>query len=187
MNVLPPTLSGWFAHDDGLRARLHAAARNVFVIAASGRGFGLSPASMSATRSVRDSAATGRGSLPGESPAPSVAFPTAAGWIPALPPELRTPPPSRLTASGVFRPVTDDRQAGQDRRFQERRIRDDGSPYGVERRTGAEYRTGERRSTPEDITPTPPRPMGSGVRLPLRHEADYVPHLPDLLARFHGR
>ena len=107
--------------------------------------------------------------------------------MPALPPELRTPPPSRLTASGVFRPMADDRQTGQDRRFQERRIRDDGSPYGVERRTGAEYRTGERRCAPEDVAPTPPRPTGSGVGVPLRHEADYVPHLPDLLARFHGR
>ena len=116
-----------------------------------------------------------------------MAFPTAAGWIPALPPELRTPPPSRITASGVFRPVVDDRQAAQDRRFQERRVRDDGSPYGVERRTSAEYRTGERRGTPGDVTPTPPRPTASGVWSPLRHQSDYVPHLPDLLARFHGR
>ena len=43
MNVLPPTLSGWFAHDEGLRARLHAAARNVFVNAAWRRGVRASP------------------------------------------------------------------------------------------------------------------------------------------------
>ena len=116
-----------------------------------------------------------------------MAFPTASGWVPALPPELRMPPPGRLTASGVCPPVSDYRQAPQDRRFIERRIRDDGSPYGVERRLGADYRTGERRGTPEDAAPPPPRPTASGVRPSLRHEADYVPHLPDLLARFHGR
>ena len=75
MNVLSQTLSGWLAHDDGLRARLHAAARNAFANAAWLSAFGPPPASMSATRSVRDSAAAGRGSLPGESPAPSFAVP----------------------------------------------------------------------------------------------------------------
>jgi hypothetical protein len=113
-------------------------------------------------------------------------FPSAAGWVPALPPELRMPPPVRLTSSGVFRPVADARQTLDDRRYQERRIRDDGSPYGLERRTGADYRTGERRGTAEDGT-TAPTPPGSGVRRPIRREADYVPHHSDLLARFHGR
>jgi hypothetical protein len=114
-------------------------------------------------------------------------FPTAAGWVPALPPELRMPPPARLTSSGVFRPVVDERHAPEDRRYQERRFRDDGSPYGVERRTGADYRAGERRGPPEEVSTPPSRPAPSGVRTPLRHQADYVPHHSDLLARFHGR
>ena len=96
-----------------------------------------------------------------------------------LPPELRTPPPSRLTASGVYRPVADQRQTTQDRRFQERRVRNDGSPYGVERRSGP-TRVGERRTDA-------PADAHSGVRLPSRGEADYAPYHSQLLARFHGR
>ena len=123
------------------------------------------------------------GVSPGESPAPSIAFPTAAGWVPALPAELREPPPMRLTASGVFRPVADER-VPQDRRFQERRIRDDGSPYGHERRAGSDVRTSERRL----VDGAPSRDSrSSGVRMPPRHETDYAPHHSDLLARLHGR
>jgi hypothetical protein len=107
--------------------------------------------------------------------------------VPTLPPELRSPPPARLTASGVFRPVVDERQDGQDRRFTERRIRDDGSPYGVERRSGAQTRAGERRGDLARPSTVRSGPTASGVRTPLRHSADYEPHLPDLLARFHGR
>jgi hypothetical protein len=177
MNVLSQTFSGWFTHDPGLRARLHAAARHLLA-RATFRAFGPPPAPMSATCSVHDSSAR-RGSAPGESPAPTIAFPSAAGWVPALPPELRTPPPARLTQSGVFRPVSDERQSAQDRRFQERRVRNDGSPYGVERRSGA-TRVGERRTEP-------PPTSRSGSRVSTRGAADYAPHHSDLLARLHGR
>jgi hypothetical protein len=177
MNVLSQTFSGWFAHDLGLRARLRGAARRL-VARTSFHSFGPPPAPMSATCSVHDSSAR-RGSAPGESPAPTVAFPSAAGWVPALPPELRTPPQARLTQSGVFRPAVDERQSGQDRRFQERRVRNDGSPYGVERRSGA-TRVGERRTEP---APT----SRSGSRVSTRGATDYAPHHSDLLARLHGR
>jgi hypothetical protein len=177
MNVLAQTFSGWFAHDLGPRARLHAAARRLAARITS-HTFGPPPASMSATCSVHDSSAR-RGSAPGESPAPPIAFPSAAGWVPALPPGLRTPLPARLTQSGVFRPAVDERQSGQDRRFQERRVRNDGSPYGVERRSGA-ARVGERRTEP-------PPPSCSGSRVSTRGAADYAPHHSDLLARLHGR
>lgn len=176
MNVLSQTFSGWFTHDYGLRARLHAAARRL-AARATFRKFGSPPAPMSATCSVHDSSVH-RGSAPGESPAPTIAFPSAVGWVPALPPELRTPPPSRLTASGVYRPVADERQIGPDRRLQERRIRNDGSPYGVERRSTA-ARVGERRAD------TPPPAAES--RVSARTAADYAPHHSDLLARFHDR
>jgi hypothetical protein len=179
MNVVSQTFSHWFTHDDGPRARLHAAARRLAAVASRLRPSGLPPAPMSATRSVHDSPLS-RGSAPGVSPAPSLTFPTAAGWVPVLPPELRTPPPSRLTASGVYRPIADQRQTSQDRRLQERRVRDDGSPYGVERRSGA-TRVGERR------TDAPADPSQSDVRLPSPGDADYDPHHSQLLARFHGR
>jgi hypothetical protein len=178
MNVLSQTFSGWFSHDLGLRARLHAAAHRL-VVRATFRQFGPPSAPMSATCSVHDSSAR-RGSAPGESPAPTIAFPSAAGWVPALPPELRAGPPSRLTQSGVFHPVADERQGGQDRRFQERRIRDDGSPYGVERRSEV-TRVGERRAD------TAPPVSRSGSRVSARSALDYAPHHSDLLARFHGR
>jgi hypothetical protein len=100
--------------------------------------------------------------------------------VPVLPPELRTPPPSRLTASGVYRPIVDQRQTSQDRRLQERRVRNDGSPYGVERRSGA-TRVGERR------TDAPADSLQSGVRPPSPGDADHDPHHSHLLARFHGR
>ncbi|MGD9905196.1 MAG: hypothetical protein AB7U83_17150 [Vicinamibacterales bacterium] len=93
-----------------------------------------------------------------------------------LPPELREPP--REVAPAVEQRVT-----AADRRFTDRRIRDDGSPYGVERRSGAETRVGERRGAADP----PPRLVRSGVRGAHAHDFDYVPHLPDLLARFHGR
>jgi hypothetical protein len=98
--------------------------------------------------------------------------------MPMLPAELRTPP--HLAAAPL--PLMEQRASGQDRRYTDRRIRDDGSPYGLERRSGAETRVGERRAAEE-----PSRPVRSGVRGPHRHDADYIPHLPDLLARFHGR
>jgi hypothetical protein len=177
MNVLPQTFSGWFAHDVGLRARLHAAARRLAARTAFHKS-GPPPAPMSATCSVHDSSAR-RGSAPGESPAPPIAFPSAAGWVPALPPELRTPPPVQLTQSGVFRPVVDERQSGQDRRFQERRVRNDGSPYGLERRSEV-TRVGERRT---EAAP----PERSGSRVSARSATDYAPHHSDLLARLHGR
>lgn len=177
MNVLSQTFSGWFAHDLGLRGRLHAAARRLLGRTTL-RAFGPPPAPMSATCSVHDSSAS-RGSAPGESPAPAIAFLSAAGWVPALPPELRTPPPTRRTQSGVFRPVADERQSEQDRRFQERRVRNDGSPYGLERRSGS-TRVGERRTEP----PPTSRP---GSRVSTRGATDYAPHHSDLLARLHGR
>ena len=139
---------------------------------------------MSATRPVEDLAATRRETSPGESPAPTIAFPTAAGWVPALPPELRQPPPTRLTASGVYRVVHDQRQSGAGRRFNERRVRNDGSPYGVERRRRAEDRAGERRATADATSAQPPP---GTKRVAVAHGADYLPHLPDLLARFHVR
>jgi len=176
MNVVAQTLSGWFAQDDGLRVRLRAAARRVRERLALPLFNGLSPAPVSATRSVQDSPDR-RGSAPGESPAPSLAFPTAAGWMPQLPAELRPSP--RLAAAPPR--AAEQRTSGQDRRYTERRIRDDGSPYGTERRSGGETRVGERRAE------APPPHARSGVRGPHRHDADYIPHLPDLLARFHGR
>ncbi len=178
MNVLSQTFSGWFTHDLGLRSRLHTAARGL-VTRVSFHTFGPPPASMSATCSVHDSSAR-RGSAPGESPAPTIAFPSAAGWVPALPPEHRTPPPTRLTQSGVFCPVVDERQSELDRRFQERRVRDDGSPYGVERRSEA-TRVAERRTEPA------PSSSRSGSRISARGATDYAPHHSDLLARLHGR
>jgi hypothetical protein len=179
MNVPSQTFVGRFTHDDGLRARLHAAARRLAAVATWFRGAWLPPAPMSATRSVHDSPLS-RGSAPGESPAPSVTLPTATGWVPALPPELRLPPPARLTASGAYRPVVDERKTGGDRRFEERRVRNDGSPYGVERRSAA-TRAGERRT---DASGDPRR---SDPRLPSRAEVDYAPHHSDLMARFRGR
>jgi hypothetical protein len=184
MNVLSQTLSGWFTPDERIRTRLHAAARNVIENASWLRGFSRLSVPMSATRPVEDLTAARRETSPGESPAPTIAFPTAAGWVPALPPELRQPPPVRLTASGVYRVVHDQRQTGTGRRFNERRVRDDGSPYGVERRQGAEDRAGDRRTTADPI-PASHRP--SARRVAVTPGADYVPHLPDLLARFHGR
>ena len=179
MNVLSQAFSGWFTPHDGLRARLHAVARRLAAMSTRYRTSGLPPAPMSATRSVHDSPLT-RGSAPGESPAPSSTFPPAAGWVPALPPELRLPPPARLTESGVYRPFADERKTGFERRFQERRVRNDGSPYGLERRSGA-TRVGERR------TDALADPVRSGVRPPTRGEADYAPHHSDLLARLYGR
>ena len=182
MNVLSQTFSGWFTHDPGLRVRLHAAARHLLA-RTTFRAFGPPPAPMSATRSVRDSSIS-RGSSPGESPAPQMAYPTAAGWLPQPPatPHVPTPP----APSGTVAAAVEQRTSGLDRRFTERRIRDDGSPYGVERRSGAETRVGERRAA-EPPVPRPSRVARSGVRGARAHDADYVPHLPDLLARFHGR
>lgn len=177
MNVVAQTLSGWFAQDDGLRVRLRAAARRVRERLALTPFSGLSPAPVSATRSVKDSPDR-RGSAPGESPAPSLAFPTAAGWVPLLPAELRRPPHPPAAPPRV----AEQRAADQDRRYTDRRIRDDGSPYGTERRSGGETRVGQRRAAE-----APQRHARSGVRGPHRHDADYIPHLPDLLARFHGR
>jgi hypothetical protein len=184
MNVVAQTLSGWFFHQDDLRARLHAFARSVF--ASMPRRLTLRPfqAPMSATRSAQGSTVAHRGSSPGVSPAPPVAFLSAAGWAPALPAELGTPPPARLTTSGALRPTVDARQG--ERRFSERRIRNDGSPYGVERRRRPEDRATERRAAPE-----PPRSPASAVRLDRGpyavREGDYVPYLQDLLKRLHGR
>ncbi|MGE0360371.1 MAG: hypothetical protein AB7H93_04535 [Vicinamibacterales bacterium] len=95
--------------------------------------------------------------------------------MPHLSAELPAPP-------GGGAPLIEQRTSRQDRRFTERRIRDDGSPYGVERRSGTPSRAGERRTEPP-----PSRVARSGVRGARGHDADYVPHLPDLLARFHGR
>ncbi len=184
MNVVSQTLSGWFTPDGRIRQRLQTAARNVIENASWLRGFRRLSVPMSATRPVEDLTATRRETSPGESPAPTIAFPTAAGWMPALPPELRQPPPARLTASGVYRVAHDERQAGPGRRFQERRERNDGSPYGVERRQGAEGRAGERRATADAPSAQPPL---SAKRAAIAPGADYAPHLPDLLARFHVR
>lgn len=182
MNVVVQTLSGWFAQDDGLRLRLRAAARRARERLVLTVFNGLSPAPVSATRSVQDSLDR-RGSAPGESPAPSLGFPTAAGWMPLPPAELRTSPRLAAAPPRVAEQRTpEQRTSDQDRRYTERRIRDDGSPYGVERRSGGETRVGERRAAE-----APSRHARSGVRGPHRHDADYIPHLPDLLARFHGR
>jgi hypothetical protein len=86
----------------------------------------------------------------------------------------------RRTASGVYRPAIDERKTGVERRFEERRVRNDGSPYGVERRSGA-TRVGERRS---DAPADSPR---SDVTRPMPGDADYAPHHSDLLARLRGR
>jgi hypothetical protein len=184
MNVVAQTLSGWLIHQDDLRARVHAFARSVFVATPFALTLGPSPAPMSATRSAQGSTAAHRGSSPGVSPAPASAFLSAAGWVPALPAELCTPPPARLTASGALRPAVDAREG--ERRFSERRVRNDGSPYGVERRRRPEDRAIERRAAPE-----PPRAPASAVRLDrgpyALREDDYAPYLQDLLKRLHGR
>jgi hypothetical protein len=172
MNVVAQTVAGWLAPEDRVRVRLRALAQRVAHFVARS---GPPPAPMSATRSVQDSP-TSRGSSPGESPAPPIAYPTAAGWLPRVPVDLREPPA----------PLLEQRTREQDRRFTERRIRDDGSPYGVERRTGAATRVGERRAA-DPATPEPSRLARSGVRGARAHDADYLPHLPDLLSRFHGR
>jgi hypothetical protein len=90
------------------------------------------------------------------------------------------PPPARLTASGLYRPAIDERKTGVERRFEERRVRNDGSPYGVERRSGA-TRVGERRSDPPAVS------QRSDVRLPPPGDADYAPYHSDLPARLRGR
>jgi hypothetical protein len=184
-----PTATAWAgALDAALRDWLHTLAQRLASRLGAIGFSGLPPAPESAARSERDSTAAGRGSLPGVPPAPAPtpgppSFPTAAGWVPALPPELRTPP-VRLTASGVFRAVDDERST-PDRRYVDRRIRDDGSPYGVERRRGAQARGPERRGTAASAVPTAPaRPAGAAL---TRAEKELMAHYPDLLARFHGR
>jgi len=183
MNVVAQTVSGWFTADDRIRARLRAVAQHVVQHLAVRSHSGPPPAPMSATRSVRDSSIS-RGSSPGESPAPPLSFPTAAGWLPLTPAERTAPAAPAPPALAV--PTVEQRASVSDRRFTERRIRDDGSPYGVERRSGAETRAGERRVA-ESASPRPSRVARSGARGPHAHDFDYVPHLPDLLARFHGR
>jgi hypothetical protein len=183
MNVVSQTLSGRWLHQEDLRARLHALAHRAAAMRFRLERFAALVVSMSATRPAQGSAAAHRGSSPGVSPAPSVAFLSAAGWVPALPSELRQLPPGRLTTSGAFRPAADQRQG--ERRFVERRVRNDGSPYGVERRRRADDRVTSRRAPePEPRAAAAPRP--SGIR-PPRHDLDYAPHLQDLLARLHGR
>jgi hypothetical protein len=170
--------SGPHHADGGVREFLHALAHRLAARFAPLRSHRPPPAAMSAARSEKDTTVS-RGSLPGVPPAPAEpsSFPTAAGWRPLLPPEAQTAP-VRLTASGVFRAVEDQRRVPE-RRFVDRRIRDDGSPYGVERRQGA-TRVGERRGAADGTPPPAPKPV-SRVRV-----AD-VPHYPDLLAWFHGR
>ena len=186
MNVVAQTLFGWGLHQDDLRSRLHAIARQVVVTVPFLQRFASLVSPMSATRPAQGSAAAHRGSSPGVSPAPAVAFLSAAGWVPPLPSELRQPPPGRLTTSGAYRPAVEQRQG--DRRFVERRVRNDGSPYGVERRRRPEDRVIARRApgpeAPGAATGAAPQP--SGIR-PLRRDDDYAPHLQDLLARLHGR
>jgi hypothetical protein len=173
-----------------LRERLHALARRIAGRLAPRRSNRLPPAPMSAARSEKDTTAHRRGSLPGVPPAPSIdgsSFPAAAAWLPVLPPDLRTPP-VRRTASGVFR-VADNERRATERRFTERRIRDDGSPYGHERRHGGDVRTTDRRGPLADDS-TPPAeasPVRPPTAPPTRARFDYVQLYPDLLARFHGR
>ena len=69
----------------------------------------------------------------------------------------------------------------------ERRIRNDGSPYGVERRAGPSI---AHRRAPEHARSMRPHTAATdGIRCPTAaaRPGDYAPYLPDLLKRLHGR
>jgi hypothetical protein len=112
---------------------------------------------------------------------PAAPRPDASVPVPAAP----SAPVRTLAPVGSIR---ERRRCRNERRADDRRVRDDGSPYGVERRSNRDERGGDRRAA-AGADPAraavahglpAPRQTSSGVR-----EAQAVAQ--DLLVRFHGR
>lgn len=183
MKVGLPTHHSWVTHDAGLWARLHAFARAIIPVSDRVLAFGPPPAPTPAPRSsLADHAREGV----------SPVFLSANPATPRL--DTGVPAPAAPRAAAETRApvvsIRERRRRRNERRTDDRRVRNDGSPYGVERRSNRDDRGGDRRDgAPADIGPAgaalghglpAPRPTPSGVR-----QAQAVAQ--DLLVRFHGR